>query len=323
MKQGKLTYIAELCQNHLGKFENIKKMTERCAENGAKVIKLQFIYTKNLTYRPEFENGIKIKNKIFQIKRPFKAEFQRLKKLEIKFKDYEKFVRLCESLGVEPSVTCFAREDIKTIKDMGFKTIKVASYDCASFKMLEELKENFKHLMVSTGATYDNEISQASKILKKNYNFLHCVTIYPTPLSHLHLNRLNFLGKNYGKIGFSDHSIGFGNLKNLATKIAIYKGASIVERHITILDVNKTKDGAVSILPEDILEIINFSKFDKSDQKKYLKEKYKFDIRRTFGQQKRVLSHQEILNRNYYRGRFASFDRKSKRMIYNWEEVKI
>ena len=55
--------IAELCQNHLGKFENIKKMTERCAENGAKVIKLQFIYTKNLTYRPEFENGIKIKNK--------------------------------------------------------------------------------------------------------------------------------------------------------------------------------------------------------------------------------------------------------------------
>ena len=167
MKQGKLTYIAELCQNHLGKFENIKKMTERCAENGAKVIKLQFIYTKNLTYRPEFENGIKIKNKIFQIKRPFKAEFQRLKKLEIKFKDYEKFVRLCESLGVEPSVTCFAREDIKTIKDMGFKTIKVASYDCASFKMLEELKENFKHLMVSTGATYDNEISQASKILKK------------------------------------------------------------------------------------------------------------------------------------------------------------
>ena len=81
MKQGKLTYIAELCQNHLGKFENIKKMTERCAENGAKVIKLQFIYTKNLTYRPEFENGIKIKKKIFQIKRPFKAEFQRLKKL--------------------------------------------------------------------------------------------------------------------------------------------------------------------------------------------------------------------------------------------------
>ena len=29
-----------------------------------------------------------------------------------------KICRLCESLGVEPSVTCFAREDIKTIKDM-------------------------------------------------------------------------------------------------------------------------------------------------------------------------------------------------------------
>ena len=76
MKQGKLTYIAELCQNHLGKFENIKKMTERCAENGAKVIKLQFIYTKNLTYRPEFENGIKLRIKYFKSKDRLRLNFK-------------------------------------------------------------------------------------------------------------------------------------------------------------------------------------------------------------------------------------------------------
>ena len=40
-------YIAELCQNHLGKIENIEKMVEECAFYGAKIIKLQYILSKN------------------------------------------------------------------------------------------------------------------------------------------------------------------------------------------------------------------------------------------------------------------------------------
>ena len=319
----KINYIAELCQNHLGKFENIKRMAEKCAENGANTIKLQSIYTKNLSFRPEFENGIKINNKIYKIKRPYKSEYKRLKKLEINLKDFEKFVRLCEKLNVEPSVTCFSRNDVNNLKNVGFRTIKVASYDCSSFKLLKELKKNFKKLIVSTGATYDDEINKAAEILKDNFTFLHCVTIYPTPLNEMHLNRISFLKKKFGKAGFSDHSLGFGKFKNFATKVAIYKGASVVERHITILDKDKTKDGPVSIRPEDIKEIISFSNLNESDQKIYLKENYNFNLKKTFGFAKRNLSYAETLNRDYYRGRFSSYDKKSQRMIYNWEEVEI
>ena len=312
----KINYIAELCQNHLGKFENIKRMTEKCAENGASTIKLQSIYTKNLSYRPEFENGIKIK-------RPYVKEFNRLKKLEISLKDFEKFVRLCEKLNVEPSVTCFSRNDIHNLKNIGFNTVKVASYDCASFKLLKELKQNFKNLIISTGATYDDEIEKAAMVVKNNFTFLHCVTIYPTPLNEMHFNRIDFLKKKFGKAGFSDHSLGFGKFRNLATKIEIYKGASVVERHITIMDKDKTKDGPVSIQPKDIREIVNFSELSKTDQKIYLNENYNYNIQKTFGFSKRNLSHEEILNRDYYRGRFSSYNKKSQRMIYNWEEVEI
>ncbi len=319
----KINYIAELCQNHLGKFENIKKMTEKCAENGASTIKLQSIYTKNLSYRPEFENGIKINNKVHRIIRPYKKELNRLKKLEISLKDFEKFVRLCEKLNVEPSVTCFSRNDIRSLKNVGFNTIKVASYDCASFKFLKELKNNFKNLIISTGATYDDEIEKAAEVVKNNFTFLHCVTIYPTPLDEMHLNRIGFLKKKFGKAGFSDHSLGFGKFKNLASKIAIYKGASVVERHITIMDKDKTKDGPVSIHPKDIKEVLNFSKLSEVDQKVYFKENYNYNIQKTFGHIKRNLSYKEILNRDYYRGRFSSYDKRSQRMIYNWEEVEI
>ena len=139
----------------------------------------------------------------------------------------------------------------------------------------------------------------------------------------MHLNRISFLKKKFGKAGFSDHSLGFGKFKNFATKVAIYKGASVVERHITILDKDKTKDGPVSIRPEDIKEIISFSNLNESDQKIYLKENYNFNLKKTFGFAKRNLSYAETLNRDYYRGRFSSYDKKSQRMIYNWEEVEI
>ena len=36
---------------------------------------------------------------------------------------------------------------------------------------------------------------------------------------------------------------------------------------------------------------------------------------------KRELTHKELLNRDYYRGRFCA--KSSIRDIYNWEEVKI
>ena len=78
-KKNNFTYIAELCQNHLGKTKNVEKMLAQCALHGATTVKLQYIYAKNLSFRPRFENGIFIKNKKHSIKRPYGNEYKRLK----------------------------------------------------------------------------------------------------------------------------------------------------------------------------------------------------------------------------------------------------
>ena len=54
----KFKFIAELCQNHLGSFSNVKKMALECAKNGADIIKLQYILSEDLSFRPIFENGL-------------------------------------------------------------------------------------------------------------------------------------------------------------------------------------------------------------------------------------------------------------------------
>lgn len=317
-----MKFIAELCQNHNGSFKNLKKMTIECAKNGADIIKLQYIMPESLSFRPQFENGLIKNGKTLSITRPYKSEFDRLKKLIIKKNHLKKFIDLCKSLKKEPAITCFARQDVDLLKEIGFETIKIASYDCASFQLLRDIKKKFKKIIVSTGATYDNEIIKASKILKKkDFVFLHCVTIYPTPLNEINLDRINFLKKFTKNVGFSDHSLGHNENRNLASMSAIYFGAKYIERHITILEKDMTRDGKVSIKPEDIMLIKKFSKLSKKDQLSYLKKNFQFSLNKLKGKKIRKLSDSEKLNRDYYRGRFVS--KIGEREIFNWEEIDI
>ncbi len=317
-----MKFIAELCQNHNGSYENLKKMTIECAKNGADIIKLQYITPDILSFRPQFETGLFEKNKILSIKRPYKFERDRLQKLVIKKYQLKKFIRLCKSLKKEAAITCFSRQDVDEIKNLGFNTVKIASYDCGSFQLLRDIKKKFKKIIVSTGATYDDEIQKASIILKgKDFAFLHCVTIYPTPLKKINLDRINFLKKYSKKVGFSDHSLGYTKNRNLASMAAIYMGAEYIERHITIMDKEKTKDGKVSIKPEDIKTIKEFSKLNKKKQFSYLKKHFDINLNQLKGKKLRELSEEEILNRDYYRGRFVS--KIKKREVFNWEETDL
>ena len=58
-----MKFIAELCQNHNGSYENLREMTIQCAKNGADIIKLQYITPEILSFRPQFENGLIKKKK--------------------------------------------------------------------------------------------------------------------------------------------------------------------------------------------------------------------------------------------------------------------
>ena len=59
----------------------------------------------------------------------------------------------------------------------------------------------------------------------------------------------------------------------------------------------------------------------KKQQLHYLREKYLINKKIIYGKKNRQLSHIEMLNRDYYRGRFVNYDIYNKnRIIYNWEE---
>ncbi|MEJ2352380.1 MAG: N-acetylneuraminate synthase family protein, partial [Anaerolineales bacterium] len=102
-----------------------------------------------------------------------------------------------------------------------------------------------------------------------------------------------------------------------ASIAAMSLGADIIERHFTILAPEDTKDGPVSIRPEELRRLVAFSKMSRADLEEYVRREIP-EFRQMIGQKRRSLSHIEELNRDYYRGRFAS--RVRDEIVYNWED---
>jgi N,N'-diacetyllegionaminate synthase len=299
--------IAECCQNHNGDREILKKQIHNAKAAGADYVKIQAIRSNELSFRERFENGIiDENNNVISIKRPYDLEYERLKKLDLSIEDELFFVNECKSAGIKSMTTVFTISALEEIKNQGYDAVKIASYDCASYDLLKQTKKYFNKIFVSTGATYDNEIEEASKIMEevKEFHFLHCLTIYPTPMNNLNLNRMNFLKKFTKHVGYSDHSH-VKTTKLWASKIALYLGASCIERHFTILKEDKTKDGPVSINPSQLKELCDFAKLSKDEMFLLIKNGYP-DYEKCLGSESRDLSKEELLNRDYYKGRFVS-----------------
>jgi N,N'-diacetyllegionaminate synthase len=311
--------IAECCQNHNGDKEILKRQIHEAANNGADFVKIQAIRSKEISHRVRFDEGLTdADGTILTIKRPYLAEVERLSKLDLSLDDEQWFVDECWRAGVAPMTTAFTITGAREIKDMGYEAIKIASYDCASFPLLREVKKYWNNIYVSTGATYDHEIEKAAEILAgSNFTFLHCLTIYPTPMDVLNLKRMSFLRRFTSKVGYSDHSL-VETTHLWASKIALALGACCIERHFTVLEKDGTKDGPVSIKPQQLKELNEFAMLSRVEMMNIIKQEYP-NWEQTIGSQFRDLSHAEKLNRDYFRGRFASLVNDNH--IFNWEEV--
>ncbi len=312
--------IAELCQNHNGDIKILEEMVHAASEAGADYAKIQSLHSNELTHRKRFDEGLIEGGKVKVIKRPYKNEYDRLKKLDLEEEDHLKFLEFCNKFKIKPLTTVFSLGKVNMISKL-FKEVKISSFDCASHRLIKDIsKKKFENIIVSTGATFNREIKKTCEILKKakkKFSLLHCVSIYPTPIEYANISRINFLKKFCSSIGISDHS-NPERSKNIIAAVSFFLGIDVIEKHFTILKKDQTKDGPVSVNPAQLKELVNLSKIKKDEIKKYIDENID-DYKVLLGTENRDMTDVELLNRDYYQGRFASRD-KNGNYIFNWED---
>ena len=117
-------------------------------------------------------------------------------------------------------------------------------------------------------------------------------------------------------VGLSDHSDPEKD-KNIIPAAGFLKRIDYIEKHFSVLDKNQTKDGPVSASPEQLKEISKLSSMKEEDLRLYLKD-MGVSIEKIFGSELRELTDTELLNRDYYQGRFAYKDNNN--TWFNWDE---
>jgi len=167
--------------------------------------------------------------------------------------------RACDEMGIVFFSTPMSRASAQKLDELHVPFWKVGSGDILDFVLLDYLRNSEKPIIMSTGMSTLEEVDKAVAFIKEKTDkliLLHCVSRYPCPPEDLHLEAISFLRKRYGLLaGFSDHSIG-----TESAVAAVALGADVIEKHFTFDRNFWGSDHKVSLLPEELHQLIDESR---------------------------------------------------------------
>jgi sialic acid synthase SpsE len=220
--------IAEAGVNHEGSIDLALRLIGEAAEGGAHAIKFQ-------TYKAETIASKNSPSYWDTTKEPTTSQFELFKKYDgFGEKEYVLLKGECDKSGIEFMSTPFDTESAKFLNDL-MPVYKISSSDITNIPFIEFLCEFGKPILLSTGASYLEEIRQAVDVIESSGNplcLLHCVLNYPTTDANANLGMISDLKQKFPKavIGYSDHTLP-QDMKVL--ELATVLGAKVVEKHFT------------------------------------------------------------------------------------------
>jgi sialic acid synthase SpsE len=225
--------IAEVGVNHEGSLEKALEMVRSASDAGANAVKFQTYKAATLASKnsPAYWD---------QSKEPTESQYKLFQKYDgFEKADYEILKNACNECGVDFMSTPFDLQCLDWLMPM-MNVVKIASADLTNDLLLEAVGGYGKPVIMSVGASTNQEIWDAIGILEQSgcndISLLHCMLFYPTKLEDAHLSRIlelreEFSSKNI-RIGYSDH-VPPESADNDQVIIACAMGASIIEKHYT------------------------------------------------------------------------------------------
>jgi len=155
----------------------------------------------------------------------------------------------CRRLGIEFMASACDIERIGWLEEVGVKRYKVSTQMNQDKVLIEAMLKTKKQVLISHGEGY--HFPGSVKYWNK-YTSLYCVPKYPTPLSELQLQYVDF---THDYTGFSDHTTGIE-----ASMIAMARGARIIEKHFCLKRDNSNPDMVCSIEPSELKQLVQFAR---------------------------------------------------------------
>ena len=224
-----VTIIAEAGVNHNGSLEMAKEMARVAKACGADIVKYQ-------TAVPELVVSRFAEKAAYQKQTTDAAESQleMIRKLHFSFDGHRELKEYCDSIGIQYLSAPFDIPSVRFLASLELPLLKVPSGEITNLPYLEEVGKTRIPVLLSTGMSTLNEITDALGILDDNgcpeATVLHCNTQYPTPYADANLSAMLELFDQFGlPVGLSDHTPGWE-----CDVAAAVLGATVIEKHFTL-----------------------------------------------------------------------------------------
>ncbi len=247
-----LMLIAEISGNHLGSFQRAKELIALAKASGATHVKLQTYTPDTLTLNiatPDFRvtDGHSLWSG--------RTLYDLYTEAQTPWEWHRDLFEYAHEIGISIFSTPFDPTAVELLETLHTPLYKIASLETADLPLIQLVASTGKPIIISTGATTLEEIDEVVEVVvatgNKNLTLLLCTSAYPTPINGVNLSRLGLLQSRYGvPVGLSDHTIELE-----ASLGAIALGATVIERHLTILRADGGADSAFSLEPHELKKL--------------------------------------------------------------------
>jgi len=251
----KKTYIiAEIGINHNGDLGVAKRLIDIAAAAGCDAVKFQKRDPDVCV--PEHQKNV-VKDtpwgSMTYLEYKHRTEFGK--------EEYDEIDRYCKERKIRWSASPWDLGSLDFLLQYDVPFIKLPSAMLTNKPLLEACILSDKKVILSTGMSTEEEVSEAVSFLdgklkvrsKGSFAILHCNSTYPAPLEELNLACIKTLKDKYScEVGYSGHEFRLGT-----SVAAVYLGATIIERHITLDRSMWGSDHLSSVEPQGLFKLVS------------------------------------------------------------------
>ncbi len=246
-----VTIIAEAGVNHNGSLEMAKEMARVAKACGADIVKYQTavpeLVVSKFAEKAEYQK---------QTTDAAESQLEMIRKLHFSFDAHRELKEYCDSIGIQYLSAAFDIPSVRFLGTLNLPLLKIPSGEITNLPYLEEVAKLHTPVLLSTGMSNLNEITDALAVLDEGgcpeATVLHCNTQYPTPYEDANLTAMLELFEQFGlPVGLSDHTPGWE-----CDVAATVLGAQVIEKHFTLDKTLPGPDQQASLDPAEFAAMV-------------------------------------------------------------------
>ncbi len=202
-----------------------------------------------------------------------------LKEFELTNEQLAELQAHCAAKGLLFFATPFDIPSADALATLDIPVIKIGSPDLTNVPLLEHVAKAGKPVLMSTGMAEEAEIDASVQLIQHRgvpFGLFHVNSTYPAPFDEINLRFMSKLQQYGVPVGYSGHERGIA-----VALAAVGRGASMIERHLTLDRNQEGPDHTASLLQGEFAAMVQGIR----------------EVEKALGSGERKLTRVEVMNR--------------------------